>query len=95
MPSLKQRFAEEVTDQYEKYFPMEALRDEGFTRQRCEETGRFFWSTTDRDVCGEPGLHDGFTFFENNPSSLDTDYIGVWDAFAEHMKDRGYASIDR
>jgi alanyl-tRNA synthetase len=92
---IKKWFREEAGKNPEKYYPINALKEEGFKRKRCSKCGKHFWTTTNDDFCGEPACSNGYTFLENNPAKNKLDYIGVWKEFSRLFKKWGYTPIDR
>ncbi|RMF06323.1 alanine--tRNA ligase [Candidatus Woesearchaeota archaeon] len=92
---VKREFKKEASKNPDKYYATEVLREEGFVRKQCRNCGTFFWTTTDRDVCGDPSCAGGFKFFDNPPAKQKLDYIGVWKRFSEIFKKRGYTPIER
>ncbi len=95
LDELKKQIKEEASDNPDKFFATDVLRDEGFNRSRCSNCGVYFWSFNERDVCGEPECGDGYTFINDSPTSESFSYTEAWNAFRDHMEDRGYSSIDR
>ena len=59
----------------ESYYPTNALKKNGFQRYQCEKCGRFFWSSIESNVCGEPGCNKGFQVVKNNPSKNSLSFI--------------------
>ena len=79
----------------ESYYPTNALKKNGFHRSQCEKCGRFYWSSTESKVCGEPGCNEGFQVVENNPSKNSLSFIDVWKKFVEILEPRGYKPLKR
>ncbi|MFB6190578.1 MAG: alanine--tRNA ligase [Candidatus Nanohaloarchaea archaeon] len=99
MPSLdqlKQEIREEASDNPEKFFATDVLREKGFSRGKCENCGMRFWSyDEDRKICGEPECSGGYTFINDSPTSETYSYTEAWKKYERFMEERGYESIDR
>ncbi|MFB6192677.1 MAG: alanine--tRNA ligase-related protein [Candidatus Nanohaloarchaea archaeon] len=96
LDELKEEIQDEASQNPEKFFATDVLREKGFSRGRCENCGRYFWSSKkDRKVCGEPECSGGYTFINDSPTEETYSYIEAWELFEEFMTERGYSSIDR
>ena len=97
MPSdkeIKKEFKAIASKNPDQYYATNVLRAEGFSRKQCT-CGTFFWSAVDAVTCGDPACSGGFRFIGKSPAKRKLDYIGVWSAFAEMFKKRGYTPIPR
>jgi alanyl-tRNA synthetase len=92
---LKKEFKLEASENPEKYYAVNALKNEGFSRHQCSNCKKYFWSINDRDVCGDAECMKGVTLFDKNPSRNKMSYIEVWTKYAEHFKNLGYSVINR
>jgi alanyl-tRNA synthetase len=95
LEKLKQQIKNEASEQPEKFFATNVLREKGFSRGQCSECGMYFWADHEREVCGEPECGDGYTFINDSPTEEELDHAESWEMFQEFMQERGYASIDR
>jgi len=96
LEDLKEQIREEAGENPDKFFATSVLREEGFERKKCRETGTYFWTTDpDREVCGEPELNNGYSFINNSPTEKSFSHIESWKVFEKHMKGRGYKSVPR
>lgn len=96
LDELKERIRKEASDNPDKFFATDVLRENGFERSRCSNCGLYFWTTDEeRTVCGEPECSGGYTFINNSPTSEEFTYIESWQKFKSFMADRGYTPIDR
>ncbi|WP_414837655.1 alanine--tRNA ligase [Candidatus Nanosalina sp. VS9-1] len=96
LDELKQEIQEEASENPEKFFATDVLREKGFSRGQCKKCGLYFWAKNeDREICGEPECGDGYTFINDSPTDKELSYIEAWKKFEEFMKDRNYKSIDR
>lgn len=99
MPSLedlKEEVQEEASDNPEKFFAVDEIKKEGFSRNTCSNCGIKFWSQDpDREVCGEPDCSGGYQFIGDSPAEKTFDVVSAWEEFSEFIEDRGYEAIDR
>ena len=92
---IKKKFRIEVSKNPEKYFAVDVLKSEGFERRKCNKCGKYFWTTTNDNNCGEPECSGGYTFFDKNPAKNKMDYIQTWKTFSRLFKKWGYEPIPR
>ncbi|MEE8402152.1 MAG: alanine--tRNA ligase-related protein, partial [Candidatus Hydrothermarchaeaceae archaeon] len=92
---LKKQFRTRAQKEPEKYYPVEILKEEGFSRRKCPNCGNFFWAVGDRRVCGEPECSGGYTFIGDSPAGERMDFIETWQKFAALFDKLGYTPISR
>ncbi|MBU2560419.1 alanine--tRNA ligase, partial [archaeon] len=92
---IKKQFRIRAQKDPEKYYPLEILKEEGFTRKRCPVCSNFFWTFGKRDVCGEPECSTGYTFIGNSPAKEKMDFIQTWQKFSTLFEKFDYTPIDR
>ena len=96
LDQLKEEIKQEASDNPEKFFATDVLREKGFHRGQCQNCGLYFWAKNeDREICGEPECGDGYTFINDSPTSETLTHTESWELFENFMVDRGYESIDR
>ena len=96
LDELKEEIKEEASDNPEKFFATDVLKEKGFTRGQCKKCGLYFWAKNeDREICGEPECGDGYTFINDSPTEEEYTHTESWEVFQEFMDKRGYTSIDR
>jgi alanyl-tRNA synthetase len=91
---IKEMFRQIASKEPEKYFGVETLKEQGFTRNQCSNCGKYFWSVLERDVCGDAVCEGGFSFI-NEPPYRKLDYIGVWQEFSRIFEALEYTPIQR
>ncbi len=91
---LKKELLKEAGTAPEKFYPVSVLKEYGFKRKKCTRCGRMFWSTKERDVCGDPVCVGGYELI-NKPFKHKMGFIEVWKSFSSFMKKRGYTPIKR
>ena len=96
LDELKEEIKKEASDNPEKFFATDVLKEKGFTRGQCKKCGLYFWSSNpEREICGEPECGDGYTFINNSPTENELTHTESWELFEAFMEKRGYKSIDR
>ena len=92
---IKAEFKAKAKKNPEKYYPVEVLKSEGFSRRSCKKCDTAFWSTAVRDVCGEPECSGGYSFIGNSPAKKKMDFIETWQEFSKLFTTLGYTPIKR
>ena len=91
----KKKYISEFHAHPEKYYATEYLKTEGFSRNICSGCKRPFWSTEQRNVCGDPACGAvPFSFIGNSPAKP-LDYTEVWKKFSLMFKKFGYTPVKR
>lgn len=88
---LRRKFSKE----FEKFYPVLTLRQFGYKRSKCRVCGKFFWTTIDDGVCGDPLCSGGYKFIGDTPSRAHLDYLSVWKEFSKKFSGFGYKEIKR
>ncbi|MGD2250567.1 MAG: alanine--tRNA ligase [Candidatus Methanofastidiosia archaeon] len=91
---VKEQFRRIASETPEKYFGVDTLQKLGYTRKKCTVCGKYFWSVTERTVCGDPVCQGGFTFINEEPFNQ-LSYINVWKEFSRIFEKLGYTPISR
>lgn len=92
---VKKWFKNEASKNFEKYYPVDVLKQDGFIRKQCK-CGTFFWTVnSEQETCGDPVCSGGFRFFGKSPAKKEMDYIEVWREFASLFEGWGYKAIPR
>jgi len=92
---VKEDFRIKASKDPDKYYATSVLKEEGFARRLCRSCKRYFWNTTDSNICGDPACSGGFRFIDQTPAKEKLDYIQVWKRFASQFKKLGYEPIKR
>ena len=92
---MKAEFRRHAQAEPERYYPVQTLISEGFERRRCRSCGNYFWSASEREVCGEPSCSGGYTFIGDTPAREKMDFIQTWRKFSRLFKKLGYTPIKR
>ncbi|MFW6312055.1 MAG: alanine--tRNA ligase-related protein, partial [Nanoarchaeota archaeon] len=92
----KKQFKEVASKNPDSYYPTEALKKEGFFRNKCECCNKYFWNIDkDRKVCGDASCSGGFDISEGSPAKTKLSYIEVWKKVVSIFTKLGYEAIDR
>ncbi|MFC2134741.1 alanine--tRNA ligase [Bacteroidota bacterium] len=92
---IKKKFGPVFWRNPDKFYPTEFLKGEGFERKICPSCRKPFWTTTNRDVCGDPECSKEFGFIGKSPAKKQLSYIEVWTEFSKMFKKFGYTPIKR
>ncbi len=86
---LRLKFSQE----WEKHYNLNVLKERGFKRQQCKKCGRYFWAKEERDYCGDPACI-GYQFIGNPPSKAKLGYVETWKRIEKYFTDNGHTSIE-
>ncbi len=92
---VKKEFKKKAQQNPEKFYPVGALKELGFSRSRCTKCGTYFWAVEKKAVCGDSNCVGGFGFIGNSPAKKKLDYIQTWKEFARIHSKLGYTPIPR
>ncbi|MFH1650266.1 MAG: alanine--tRNA ligase [Candidatus Woesearchaeota archaeon] len=94
---VKNKFRQTFYNNPEKYYPVEILKQEGYTRYFCENCKKPFWSMKKSSRCGDPSCNPelSFGFIGNTPAKEKLSYVDVWKNFSAMFKKFGYTPIKR
>lgn len=93
---IKKKYKKVFSESPETFYPVQYIQDElGFTRNKCEKCGRYFWNLDkERKVCGDNACTGKFDFFDIKKNHLT--YFEIWKTFSNHLKKTGkYTPIKR
>ncbi len=78
----------------EKYYAVNVLKKEGFSRFKCSKCDKPFWSVKRRTVCGDPVCSgEEVSFIGKKGTGLS--YVDVWLKFQKMFSKFGYTPIKR
>ncbi|HIJ98836.1 TPA: hypothetical protein H1005_02740, partial [archaeon] len=60
--SLKAELKKQTDKSPEKFYPVKTLKENGFHRAHCASCGKYFWTTIESKLCGDPNCSGGYTF---------------------------------
>ena len=94
---LKEKYKKTFWKDPHKYYPTQALEEQGFTRAICKKCRKPYWSTEKRTSCGDPqcNTEESFGFIGKSPAKNKLSYLEVWTKFSKLFKKFGYTTVDR
>jgi len=93
---LKKKFRKTASENPDKYYATQILKDEGFMRRQCTKCGIFFWTThKDQEACGDASCIGRIDIFKDRPVKKKLDFIEVWLNLKKFFEKRGYKGINR
>ncbi len=92
---IKKEFKIEASKEYEKYYAVKSLKEVGFHRHQCSHCKKHFWSTKEREICGDAECNKGVSLFSKTISRNKLTYIEVWESYKKHFTSLGYTAINR
>lgn len=78
----------------EEYLDISFLKENGFVRKKCPKCGKHFWTTSDREICGDPPC-GGYTFIENPPFKKSFELSEMREFYLKFFEERGHTRIER
>ncbi len=94
MDNIKKEVLRDASLHPDRFFPVDTLKSKGFSRHKCSECNRHFWSTKNSDVCGDHACSGGFRFI-GHPTKKKLDYIRVWKEYSKIHEKLGYTPVSR
>ena len=92
---IKQQIIEEASSNPEKYFPVKSLEKMGLKRQKCNKCSVMFWSSVDREICGDTNCVGEYSFIGNSPAKVSMEFVEVYQKWRKFIEKRGYKHVDR
>ncbi|MDI6888758.1 MAG: alanine--tRNA ligase [Methanocellales archaeon] len=92
---LKKRMKTRFSQNYTRFYPVEALKSLGFSRSVCKKCGNGFWSTQSRQFCDEPACSGGYRFIDQPVTKKRFGYKEAWDVYVKTFKKWKYVPLDR
>ncbi|MCK5040500.1 MAG: alanine--tRNA ligase [Candidatus Aenigmarchaeota archaeon] len=90
---IKKQFKTEAQKSPSKYYPVDVLKNKGFTRKQCKVCKTYFWALdSDIDVCGDAECRGKYEFI-NKKTIKPIEYLDVWKKFSGFLKKRNYTPI--
>src|SRR3989344_6243717 len=95
LKKLKADLKKQTDKSPEKFYAVKTLKEKGYSREHCENCGKYFWTTTSDKICGDPSCAGGYTFIGEKVAKKKMDFIDVWKEFSGMFKKLGYTPIKR
>lgn len=93
---IKAEYKKKASQEPEKNYPVKKLKEYGFSRNKCEHCGKYFWAQgLKRKMCGDSACSGGYSFIGNPPTKKKFTYLETWVAFRDYFKKLGYYEYKR
>ena len=92
---IKKQIIEEASSNPHKYFPVKTLEEMGMKRQKCTSCGTMFYSSVDREVCGDTSCVKTYSFIGETPAKKPLSFSETYLEFQKFMEKRGYLGVKR
>ena len=91
----KEKLRLKFREEWQKYYNIRFLNDQGFQRKICSKCGKGFWTLeTEREHCPDQPCQF-YEFLGNPPTSKRFNYIQTWKVIEDFFKKNGHDSIRR
>jgi alanyl-tRNA synthetase len=95
MSDPKQTLREKFSANYKKYYFVDLFRRKGFTRKKCENCGKYFWTLKpERKRCDDQPCSP-YRFIGDPPTKKRFDYITAWNETEKFFVRKGHTSLKR
>ncbi|MEM4257077.1 MAG: alanine--tRNA ligase [Candidatus Diapherotrites archaeon] len=93
---IKAIYKEQASKEPTKNYPTKKLQEKGFTRKKCENCGRYYWTQdNERKICGDATCCGGYSFIGDPPTKKKFDYLSTWTEFKNYFTKLGYYEYKR
>jgi alanyl-tRNA synthetase len=92
---IKKKFQKTALQEFEKNYPVKALKELKFKRKQCKKCKRNYWSQTENEICGDSYCEGKLTFIGKTPCKKKIEYIDVWKEYCKIHEKLGYTPIKR
>ncbi len=86
---------EKIKSNPDTLFPVSSLKELGFSRYKCKVCGKTFWSSVERDICGDVDCTGEYTFLRKPLTNTKLTYREVWNRFSSIFQGFGHTEIKR
>ena len=91
----KEKLRQQFNKEWEKYYKIEFLLNQGFVRKICTKCGRGFWTLDpEKEFCSDQPCQN-YEFLGNPPTNKRFDYIQTWKVIEQFFKTNGHDIIRR
>ncbi|MEM4472145.1 MAG: alanine--tRNA ligase [Archaeoglobaceae archaeon] len=78
----------------EEYLDISFLKENGFVRKKCPICGKYFWTVSEREICGDPPC-GSYNFINNSPFKRSFDISEMREFYLRFFEERGHKRIER
>lgn len=91
----KKDLIEKFQKNWERYWKVKLFEEKGFTRKRCKNCGKFFWTLDlEKEVCGDSSCQN-YEFIGNPPTKKKLNYIDTWREIERFFVKKGHVPLRR
>jgi alanyl-tRNA synthetase len=95
MGDPKQVLRKKFSANYKKYYLVDLFRRRGFTRKKCENCGKYFWTLKpERKRCDDQPCSP-YSFIGNPPTKKRFDYLAAWKETEKFFVAKKHAIVKR
>ncbi len=95
MDKQKDILRKKFSSDYERYYLVDLFKRRGFTRKKCENCGKHFWTLNQKAMRCDDQPCSPYSFIGNPPSKKNLDFVNSWKTVENFFVKNGHASIKR
>jgi len=77
-----------------KYWYLDFFKENKFKRKQCKKCGKFFWTTTNQDICNDSSCRP-YEFIESPVTKKEFDYFSLWKKIKKFFESEGHTNVKR
>jgi len=89
----KNELRELFSKEWKKHYKVGSIEELGFKRMKCKKCGRHFWSTVERDYCGDTSCV-GYQFIGDPPVKKRLTYQETWKKIKTYFTKHGHTYLE-
>ncbi len=79
---------------WERYWKLDVLLENGFRRRKCKKCGKFFWSIEDQEICNDASCRE-YEFIGQPRTGRAYSYEEAWEAIRNFFVKNGHVELNR
>ncbi len=95
MDKQKDILREKFSSDYKKYYLVDLFKRRGFTRKKCENCGKYFWTLREKATRCDDQPCSPYSFIGNPPGNKKLDFIDSWKTVENFFVKHGHTSVKR
>ncbi|MFH1394459.1 MAG: alanine--tRNA ligase [Candidatus Micrarchaeota archaeon] len=88
----KNELRKQFSKDWEKHYRLDSLVERGFERRQCQACGRNFWSSEERERCGDSACI-GYQFIGSTPVKTKLGYVETWKAIEKYFTKNNHGYV--
>ncbi len=76
------------------FYAVNLFKERNFRRVKCKKCGRFFWTLSNTEICGEPPCSE-YSFIGNTPMKKKLDLHDMREEFLTFFEKKNHTRIAR